>query len=281
MKGKCRSLILAGVLALFFGPVGLALGYSTVVSFGDSLSDNGNVGRFTDGPIWVEQLADHYEVPLDDIAYGGATTGYDNPANDNSPITGLKWQVEQFNTLPTGSLVTVWAGANDLLQLRSPFDAVANIDDALENLYLSGGRSFLVPNLPDIGKVPKIFDNPIASTAATLWTGAYNGSLDPMLDGFENRHQDVQLYFIDTFTIFNQFPVDTKQWRDLFWLDGFHPSSLGHQLIYDAAVAVTDPVTESATDPVPEPATVVLFGAGLVGLAGLMIRRKKKVSAKP
>ena len=270
MKGKCRSFILVGVLVVFFGSAGLALGYSTVVSFGDSLSDNGNVGRFTDGPVWVELLADHYAVPLVDTAYGGATTGYDNPAI-GSPITGLTWQVEQFNTLAADSLVTVWAGANDLLQLRSPVDAVANINAALENLYLSGGRNFLVPNLPDIGKVPENFDNPITSTAATLWTGAYNGSLDPMLAGFQNRHQDVDLYFIDTFTLFNQYPVGTEQWRDLFWFDGFHPSSLGHQLVYDAAVAVTDPV--------PEPSTVVLFGAGIVGFAGLMIRRKKKISA--
>ncbi len=270
MKGKCRSFIFAGVLAVFFGPVGMALGYSTVVSLGDSLSDNGNVARFTDGPVWVELLADHYAVPLVDTAYGGATTGYDNPAI-GSPITGLTWQVEQISAVPADSLVTLWAGANDLLQLRSPVDAVANIDGALENLYLLGGRNFLVPNLPDIGHVPEVVVDPYASAAASLWTGAYNGSLNPMLEGFQNRHQDVHLYFIDTFTIFNKYPVGTDQWRELFWYDGFHPSSLGHQLIYDAAVAVTNPV--------PEPATAMLFGIGLVGFASVMIRRSKKVVA--
>ncbi len=29
------------------------VGYSSVLSFGDGLSDNGNVARFTDGAVWV------------------------------------------------------------------------------------------------------------------------------------------------------------------------------------------------------------------------------------
>ena len=271
MKGKCKSIGFFVVLALFFGPVGMALGYSSIVSYGDSLSDNGNVARFTDGPIWVELLADHYTVPLVDLAYGGATTGYDNPAI-GSPFTGLQWQAEQLPALSAESLVTVWAGANDLLQLRSPFDAVSNIDVALEHLYLAGGRDFLVPNLPDIGSAPSVVIDPVASNSANLWTLAYNGSLDGMLEGFNNRHQDVNLYFIDTFTIFAQYPVGTQQWSDLFWFDGFHPSSLGHQLIYAAAVAVTDPV--------PEPSTVLLFGAGMIGLIGSLVRRKRKISGR-
>jgi phospholipase/lecithinase/hemolysin len=28
-----------------------------IVVFGDSLSDTGNAGRFSNGPVWVEQLA--------------------------------------------------------------------------------------------------------------------------------------------------------------------------------------------------------------------------------
>jgi lysophospholipase L1-like esterase len=266
MKGKCRSFCFSVVLVLFFGPVGVALGYSSITSLGDSLSDNGNVNRFTDGPLWVELLADHYAVPLVDIAYGGATTGYDNPAIRSS-FTGLQWQVEQLSSLPADSLITVWAGANDLLQSRSPFDAVSNIDVALENLYLAGGRDFVVPNLPDIGKVPSVVIDSTASSEASLWALAFNTSIATMLQGFNSSHNDLNLYPIDVFTIFNKYPVGSPEWRALFMGDGFHPSSLGHQMVYDKAVA--------AIDPVPEPATMLLFGTGIIGLIGSMVSRKK------
>jgi outer membrane lipase/esterase len=264
MKRKCRPFFAAVVLVLFFSPVSIALGYSSIVSLGDSLSDNGNVGRFTDGPLWVELLADHYAVPLVDIAHGGATTGYDNPII-GSPITGLQWQVEQLTSLPVDSLVTLWAGANDLLQLRSPFNAVHNIDFALENLYLAGGRNFLVPNLPDIGSSPFFVPDPIASEEATLWTLAYNSSLENTLDDFNDRHTDVELFFLDVFTLFEQYPVGTPEWLELFWVDGFHPSSLGHRRIFEAALATVEPV--------PEPATLLLFGIGIIGFIGLRLRR--------
>ena len=267
MKGKCRTLCFSVVLVLFFGGAGGAFGYSTITSLGDSLSDNGNVKRYTDGPLWVELLADHYAVPLVDKAYGGATTGYDDPAIGSSDY-GLQWQVEQLPSLSADSLITVWAGANDLLQLRSPFTAVSNIDVALENLYLAGGRDFVVPNLPDMGKLPSVVVDPVASSAANLWTVAFNTSIANMLQGFNGSHNDVNLYFIDVFTIFNQYPVDSPEWRALFWTDGFHPSSLGHQMVYDEVVA--------AIEPVPEPATALLFGTGIIGLVGTMVGRKIK-----
>ena len=33
-----------------------------IVVFGDSLSDTGNAGRFSNGPVWVEQLAARLEI---------------------------------------------------------------------------------------------------------------------------------------------------------------------------------------------------------------------------
>ena len=42
-----------------------------IVVFGDSLSDTGNAGRFSNGPVWVEQLAARLEVALRPTQAGG------------------------------------------------------------------------------------------------------------------------------------------------------------------------------------------------------------------
>lgn len=254
---------------------GNAFGYSSVVTFGDSLSDNGNVARFTNGKLWVEMLANHFNANLSDFAYGGATTGYDNPSI-GSTATGLLWQVSTYSPFVAGlpstdTLLTVWAGANDLLQGRNPGDAILNIGTALDHLYAAGGRNFIVPNLPDIGKTPALLADPDPTVGATasLWTGAFNTGLASLLQGFSGLHPEVNLYFVDIFDIFNQYTIGTSQWQALFWTDGFHPSSVGHQLIYQAAV--------NAVNPVPEPATCVLLISGLIG--AIAMRRGRKETA--
>lgn len=273
MKLKTLQLCVV-VLFISLLSTGSALGYSTVVTFGDSLSDNGNISRFSDGALWVEQLANRYSADLYDYAYGGATTGYDNPAI-GSLGTGLLWQVETFGavlgTAPASdTIVTLWAGGNDFLQSRSPYDAVNNIGTALINLYAAGGRNFVVPNLPDIGKTPSFFlKDPGISPLASAWSSAFNSGLEKMLYDFGELYADVDLFFVDAFTIFEQYDAGSPEWNELFWDDGFHPSSAGHTRIFEAAV--------SAMDPVPEPATLLLFATGLAGFA--RARRTKKVTA--
>lgn len=254
-------------LFVFFLSVQSVWGYSSVISLGDSLSDNGNIGRYSDGPIWVELLSGALGAPLLDLAHGGATTGYDNPAA-GLPITGLLWQVDQLTGGILGdSLVTVWAGGNDLLQGRDPLSGVANIATALDGLYASGARNFLVPNLPNIGNTPAFQANPNPSVAlgATAWSMGFNTALDLSLDGFMGSHLDANLFFLDVFSIFESYPVGTSEWLSLFWTDGFHPSSSGHNLIFEAAM--------TQLYPVPEPVTIILFG---LGAAGLGLSRRKR-----
>src|SRR5919108_3147959 len=87
--------------------------YTTVVMFGDSLSDNGNLlaltggavpaspyfaGRFSNGPVWVERLASALDVPLVNFAVGGALTGNGNLFETalGTDFPGLLEEIAQF-----------------------------------------------------------------------------------------------------------------------------------------------------------------------------------------
>jgi phospholipase/lecithinase/hemolysin len=45
--------------------------FDQLVVFGDSLSDLGNAGRFSNGPVWVEQLANLLKLRLKASDRGG------------------------------------------------------------------------------------------------------------------------------------------------------------------------------------------------------------------
>ena len=84
-----RRLLPVLLAALLFQPgAASAAPFSSVVVFGDSLSDNGNVfaatgffppapyaQRFSNGPVAVEYMASALGLPLVNYAHGGATTG--------------------------------------------------------------------------------------------------------------------------------------------------------------------------------------------------------------
>ena len=59
------SATLAGTPALS------APSFSGLVVLGDSLSDNGNAGRFSNGPVWVEHLAEWLGLELRPSRLGG------------------------------------------------------------------------------------------------------------------------------------------------------------------------------------------------------------------
>jgi len=116
-----------------------------IVAFGDSLSDNGNGtyrflngsrpsingywnGRWSDGLVWAEYLANQWNATLDDRAYGSSTSDNDfvpgfvqNVDNTNYSIPGLAQQVDQFiqenniQAMANRTLFTLWSGHNDFL----------------------------------------------------------------------------------------------------------------------------------------------------------------------
>lgn len=273
-------------LCILLGVSFSAHAYSSLVAYGDSLSDDGNTGlfplgdgvdRFTDQAIWVELLAGATGSKLYDVAFGGATTGLDNPAVGSEGL-GLQWQIGAFQPYFSYSLdmddtlFTVWAGANDFFEGRDFGQAAANIGVAVKSLAASGARDILVPNLPNLGLTPAFYDdkNPdgVSEAVASGWSLAYNAALESELAVFQKCHSDVNIYYLDVKTLFEGLlEYDDKgniiNFGELF-VDPVHPTIIGHETIADGAVKVLDAV--------PVPAPLVLLGSGLLGLGALRRR---------
>jgi 3-phytase len=148
--------------------------FSKIVIFGDSLSDTGNAylassgviagfpyyqGRFSNGPVWVEIMAQELGLPapaasLDggtNYAWGGAETG---PGLSYFDTPNVGMQIDMFLADHGGfagdELIVVAAGSNDLLW-QPPWgygQIVGNLCNHITDLAAVGGKTFLVANTP-------------------------------------------------------------------------------------------------------------------------------------
>jgi phospholipase/lecithinase/hemolysin len=198
--------------------------YSAMYVLGDSLSDTGNVSlatlgmvpvsppyedrSFTNGPNWAQDLAQQIGLPSlqpslaggTDFAYGGAETGQ-TPVHTLNP-TDLTSQYAQFlaqdPSPQPGALYAMWIGSNDVLDIASdssltPTEQQQDIADAVNNevavisgLAAHGAQSFLVLNVPDLGKAPYEIDHgATAAQSATSLASLYDSDLSAALQPLE------------------------------------------------------------------------------------------------
>ena len=268
--------------------------YSALVVYGDSLTDNGNLfaaigyppapyfnGRFSNGPVSSEQLAGLLGVPLLDFAWGGATSGLGNQIAGGSQTTlgalslpGMMAELAKYPVPPAlipSSLFLVWGGANDFETGGSPTVAAANIDAIVAALEAEGATHILVPGLPDLGLTPEFLGVP----AATAYTNAFNAALlaglppgatyfdtFAFLNGIE---ADPSKYGITNVTApcFDGTTVCSNPSQYLFW-DDIHPTTTVDTILAEQFDAATT----------PEPSSILLFGSGIVAMAGLIRRRR-------
>ncbi len=235
-----RMPLLAALLGLALSTPALA--FDGVYAFGDSLSDNGNVyaatgwfppppywqGRFSNGPVMVEDLAKGLGVSLHDYAWGGATSGSTNVLNNNyglSGLPGLSQEISSYvgsNSLDPNGLYTVWAGADDALALFANLSTVTltsaantignsttNVTNAVDTLESHGARHILVLNMPDLGLTPRLLSAdatiPYASNAATLYSQGFNATLASKLDTLQSSAGfNANIIQFDVFGAMNQ-----------------------------------------------------------------------------
>src|ERR687886_241969 len=237
--------------------------------FGDSLSDMGTVfrmtggtypphptyyqGRYSNGRVWVEYLADRLKLPSDRVtnfAYGGATTG----SSSSSLVPGLLTQVQSFTqahqrTNPD-ALYVLWAGANDYLQgASSATIPVENVTGAIASLAGVGAKKLLVANLPDLGQLPATRTH-ANSASLTALTQAHNQGLRRALKVLSQQHSDLKIATLDANALYRDAIASPAKYgltnvmsaclsgggvcgspdRFLFW-DGIHPTTAAHKIL--------------------------------------------------
>jgi phospholipase/lecithinase/hemolysin len=296
-----------------------------IYAFGDSLSDVGNVfaltgipgppyanGQFSNGPVWVQDLAAGLGLsPLKpsvlggtDYAYGSGETG--NASFDTSnPLTdilGSTGQLAQFEaahaTADPGALYTIWIGSNDLADIpasSTPAQVaadlatiVANIDTTIGTLAGLGARNFLIVTVPDLGKSPAaIATGPAGVATATALSGSLDSTLVagagpiPSLANLA-AVDGLNLKVLNTFSLVDAIVANPSAYNLSDVTDAClsgvtvvcaNPSQY---LFWDGLhpTAVTHAIVagDALTLVTPEPSSAWLAGVGLVGLC-LLARR--------
>ena len=165
--------------------------YSHFVVFGDSLVDNGNGtyplskqqwpsdpaydrGRFTDGPVWPEYLADWLHVSaVDDWSHGGATTnnsvaqgysGFDLAlAVPDVPEQVTRYLASVGDRADADALYIVTGGSNDAFFGLGHVPLAQLSAGVGESLYASASRlvrcgalHLLIPTLPASSATPAV-----------------------------------------------------------------------------------------------------------------------------
>ena len=190
--------------------------FDRVVSFGDSLSDNGNLlaavgsppapgpdyffGRFSNGPTFTELLAGPVNLVTGESSqqrfWGPGFSVNPSSGDVNLAIGGAQAaggdlpsvQVQIGAFLATGGqfgpndLVTTLAGANDIFN-ENLNEGAANTAAIAQTTNLgilvnAGARTILIGNLPNLGATPAFSGNPVTAQLGLMATNTFNARLD-------------------------------------------------------------------------------------------------------
>ncbi|MBD2198903.1 MULTISPECIES: SGNH/GDSL hydrolase family protein [Calothrix] len=220
--------------------------FNQLYVFGDSLSDRRNTynasgqtyppgppianyadGRFSNGPLWVEDLGDELNLqptlftnPVDptegiNFAFGGASTGLGNAVRPDLPLPGVLAQVlgyadslKQSNQKANpNALYTFWAGANDFLFLdetdvTTPAQYVSQALNVLASDTV-GVKNLMVFNLPDLGKLPAAKIGGRDPNKLSLATKSFNSALEQTLNILSQK-PDLNIVYVDAYSLFEQ-----------------------------------------------------------------------------
>lgn len=240
--------------------------YNKMIVFGDSLSDIGNGGRFSDGPIWVERMAESLDLPpLRPSSQGGGDYAVAGARSQGETPMGIREQVASYLKSNEGkadadALYVLFGGANDVLAAGCTGDhdqamrvAAETMAASVHTLINAGARNVLIANLPDIGAAPGIQSKGKDCAVRTQeLTSVFNKALAHDLDALELDTNGVRLDRLDLSTLFQRMISERTRAganvgvgachrggcdSGLFW-DELHPAKAAHAEVADEALTL-------------------------------------------
>lgn len=193
-----RSLAAITALGALLAPLP-ALAWDSLTVFGDSLSDSGNIGRFTwDGgqhQLYDEILASQLGLDLQrstlggsNYAQGGATSRHrlDPTLNTEDQLTG--YLNSTGGRADSNGLYIHWVGANDVaVAVTNPLTATDTLATSaaastaqVKTLLDAGAGAVIVPTTPQLGETPYMILTVlrVLGSASSAATAAAFQSLD-------------------------------------------------------------------------------------------------------
>jgi phospholipase/lecithinase/hemolysin len=211
--------------------------HTQVISFGDSMSDTGNLydtiehyggrgmpaapsnrGRFSDGVVVIEAMANALNLPLVNYAFAGARSGTDNLMPVYGMQQGMLKQIQDFlDNQPSAStpvdanaLYVLWTGPDDYYANGNIFNKLTagqityHINQGLTRLYRRGARHFFVPQMPDLSITPSAHDhNKTLSNYlvnAKARSAEFASQLNTALKTFAKQYPQASVRTFETYT---------------------------------------------------------------------------------
>ncbi len=236
-------LLLAAAWPALVAPAEAAPRYTALYAFGDSMSDTGDAwigsgyasppslpymgGRFSNGPVWVENLAHALGLALPaarlaggtGYAYGGARATGDSVHLNNLPGQLAMFSADVAGVAPAGALYTLSIGSNDLrASVASGLTGAAlsaaarqtaqNAAAAVAQLVAMGARHVLVANVSNLGRMPRAQALPPAQRAAqTQAAQVFNTALAAALPALA-ASTGASIAVLDTFALMERIVAD-------------------------------------------------------------------------